>query len=40
MTEKYSEILEVVRKIGKDYPEVVLAKPHLFVDEEFSVAVK
>ena len=36
MTHKYEEILEVVRKIGKDYPEVVLAKPHLFAEKETS----
>ncbi len=36
----YDEILSVVRKMGRDYPEVVLAKPHLFVEDEFAVTVK
>lgn len=40
MSAMYEEILEVMRKMGKDYPEVVLAKPHLFVDNEFAVTVK
>lgn len=39
MTMMYQEILEVMRKMGKDYPEVVLAKPHLFVEEEYKVQV-
>ena len=30
---KYEELLGILRKIGKDYPEIVLAKTHLFVPE-------
>jgi len=39
MTSKYEEILEVVRKMGKDYPEVVLAKPHLFAEKETTTTI-
>jgi len=31
---KYSEILGIMKKMGKDYPEIVLAKPELFTTKE------
>ena len=30
----YKEMLSIIRKIGKDYPEVVIANTHLLVEEE------
>lgn len=33
--EMYKETLDIIRKVGKDYPEIVLAKPHMFAEEEF-----
>ena len=32
---EHKEALDIIRKMGKDYPEVVLAKPHMFVEDEF-----
>ena len=31
---KYAEILEIMRRMGRDYPEIVLAKPELFTQKE------
>ena len=37
LSENYKEALTIIRKMGRDYPELVISTPHIFSEEKEKV---